>query len=109
MSFSKPLKTDNIITKAIVPTLTPSIATRVRILTAVCDFFANKYLRAMYNEKFKIQRITLFILLIFRSACWIILVCFHQQACSFGVYLMYIEVIKDEAKWKNQQVVKWQY
>jgi hypothetical protein len=51
MRFSKPLKTDNTTIKAIVPIAIPEAEMAEIILMALCDFFENKYLRAILNEK----------------------------------------------------------
>ena len=49
---SSPLKTDRIIIRAIVPTATPATETAEIMFIAFRDFFANRYLFAMYNESF---------------------------------------------------------
>jgi len=51
---SRPLNTDKIIISAIVPTATPATETAEIIFMAFRDFFANRYLFAMYNESFTI-------------------------------------------------------
>jgi len=49
---SSPLNTDNIMIRAIVPTATPVTDTAEIILIAFLDFFANRYLLAIYTESF---------------------------------------------------------
>jgi hypothetical protein len=51
---SKPLNTDRIITKAAVPTKTPSIEIPEIRLIALSDFFEKRYRRAIYIDTFKI-------------------------------------------------------
>ncbi len=51
---SSPLKTERIIISAIVPTATPATDTAEITLIAFRDFFAKRYLFAMYNESFTI-------------------------------------------------------
>jgi len=58
VSSSKPLKTDITITKATVPTQTPTTDTAEITLTALCDFFANKYRRATRKGK---ENISIFV------------------------------------------------
>ena len=50
--LSSPLNTERIIIRAIVPTATPATETAEIIFIAFLDFFANRYLFAMYNESF---------------------------------------------------------
>jgi len=52
--ISRPLKTDKITISAIVPTATPATDTAEMILMAFRDFFANRYLFAMYNDSFTV-------------------------------------------------------
>jgi hypothetical protein len=47
-----PLKTDRIIIRAIVPTATPATETAEIMFMAFRDFFANRYLFAIYTESF---------------------------------------------------------
>ena len=49
---SRPLKTERIMIRAIVPTATPETDTAEMIFIAFRDFFAKRYLFAMYNESF---------------------------------------------------------
>lgn len=53
-NVSKPLNTDNTTINAMVPTATPVTETAEITFIAFRDFFANKYLFAMYNESFTI-------------------------------------------------------
>jgi hypothetical protein len=47
----KPLNTDKTMTNAIVPTATPNTDRAEITFMALCDFFENKYRRAMRKEK----------------------------------------------------------
>jgi hypothetical protein len=49
---SRPLNTERIIIRAIVPTATPATDTEEIMFIAFRDFFANRYLFAIYNESF---------------------------------------------------------
>jgi len=45
--LSKPLNTDSTMISAIVPTVTPTTEIPEMMLMMLCDFFANRYLRAI--------------------------------------------------------------
>ena len=52
-NLPKPLNTDKAVTIAIVATAIPHTDTIEITLIALCDFFENRYLRAMKKEIFK--------------------------------------------------------
>jgi hypothetical protein len=54
IKLSNPLKTDNIMIRAIVPTVTPASDMPEITFMALCDFLAKKYLLAMKKEKFNL-------------------------------------------------------
>ena len=49
---SRPLKTERIVMSAIVPTVTPATEMAEMTLIAFRDFFANRYLLAIYSDSF---------------------------------------------------------
>ena len=52
MMLSKPLNTERTVIRAMVPMATPATEMAEMILMAFCDFFASKYLLAIYSGRF---------------------------------------------------------